>query len=72
MPLDDTQYPESFDAKAKGEKFQKDLVALIQEVLPEHKDVIVSSLMSAHGEVYMDIMGSLRVWVLRIIETNTC
>ena len=26
---------ESFDAKAKGEKFQKDLVALIQEVLPE-------------------------------------
>tara|TARA_B100000900_G_C20071777_1_gene510327 strand:+ start:81 stop:467 length:387 start_codon:yes stop_codon:yes gene_type:complete len=41
---------ESFDAKAKGEKFQKDLVALIQEVLPEHKDVIVSSPMSAHGE----------------------
>ena len=41
---------ESFDAKAKGEKFQKDLVALIQEVLPEHKDVIVSSPMSAHGK----------------------
>ena len=41
---------ESFEAKAKGEKFQKDLVALIQEVLPEHKDVIVSSPMSAHGE----------------------
>ena len=41
---------ESFDAKAKGEKFQKDLVALIQEVLPEHKDVIVSSPMSAHRQ----------------------
>ena len=41
---------ESFEAKAKGERFQKDLVALIQEVLPEHKDKIVSSPMSAHGE----------------------
>ena len=29
---------ESFEAKAKGEKFQKDSVALIQEVLTEHKE----------------------------------
>ena len=41
---------ESFAAKAKSEKFQKNLVALIQEVLPKHEDVIVSSPMSAHGE----------------------
>jgi len=29
---------DGFDRKARGEKFQKDLVALIQEVLPEHKE----------------------------------
>ena len=41
---------DSSDAKAKGEKFQKELIAQIQEFLPELKDVIVSSPMSAHGE----------------------
>lgn len=41
---------DSSDAKAKGEKFQKELIARIQEFLPELKDVIVSSPMSAHGE----------------------
>ena len=41
---------ESFAAKAKSEKFQKNLVALIQEVLTKHEDVIVSSPISTDGE----------------------
>lgn len=41
---------ESFEAKAKGERLQKDLVARLHAILPEHADNISSSPMSAHGE----------------------
>ena len=41
---------ESVDAKAKGEKLQKDIVARLREAFPEHAEFIVSSPMSAHGE----------------------
>ena len=44
-------------AKVNGEKFQKDLVSLIQEVLPEHKDVIVSSPISAHAKHILAFIG---------------
>ena len=40
---------ESFEAKAKGENYQQDLVRL-REAFPQHADSIRSTPMSAHGE----------------------
>jgi hypothetical protein len=41
---------ESFAIKAKGEKLQKDIEALLQGAFPDHANAIKSNKMSAHGE----------------------